>query len=37
VFGLIVGFIARALVLGRDDIGVRRTIATSEGASSPVL
>lgn len=27
VFGLIVGFIARALVPGRDDIGVVRTIA----------
>jgi uncharacterized membrane protein YeaQ/YmgE (transglycosylase-associated protein family) len=27
VFGLIVGFIARALVPGRDDIGVLRTIA----------
>jgi len=27
VFGLIVGFIARALVPGRDDIGVARTIA----------
>jgi uncharacterized membrane protein YeaQ/YmgE (transglycosylase-associated protein family) len=26
VFGLIVGFIARALVPGRDDIGVLRTI-----------
>jgi uncharacterized membrane protein YeaQ/YmgE (transglycosylase-associated protein family) len=27
VFGLVVGFIARALVPGRDDIGVLRTIA----------
>ena len=27
VFGLIVGFIARALVPGRDDIGVLRTVA----------
>lgn len=27
VFGLVVGFIARALVPGRDDIGVWRTIA----------
>jgi uncharacterized membrane protein YeaQ/YmgE (transglycosylase-associated protein family) len=27
VFGLVVGFIARALVPGRDDIGVFRTIA----------
>jgi uncharacterized membrane protein YeaQ/YmgE (transglycosylase-associated protein family) len=27
VFGLIVGFIARALVPGRDDIGVLKTIA----------
>jgi uncharacterized membrane protein YeaQ/YmgE (transglycosylase-associated protein family) len=27
VFGLIVGFIARALVPGRDNIGVLRTIA----------
>ena len=26
VFGLVVGFIARALVPGRDDIGVLRTI-----------
>jgi uncharacterized membrane protein YeaQ/YmgE (transglycosylase-associated protein family) len=26
VFGLIVGFVARALVPGRDDIGVLRTI-----------
>ena len=27
VFGLVVGFIARALVPGKDDIGVARTIA----------
>ena len=27
VFGIVVGFIARALVTGRDDIGVLRTIA----------
>ena len=27
VFGLVVGFIARALVPGRDDIGLLRTIA----------
>ena len=27
VFGLVVGFIARALVPGRDDIGVWKTIA----------
>jgi len=27
VFGLVVGFVARALVPGRDDIGVGRTIA----------
>jgi uncharacterized membrane protein YeaQ/YmgE (transglycosylase-associated protein family) len=27
VFGLIVGFVARALVPGRDDIGVLRTVA----------
>jgi len=27
IFGLIVGFIARALVPGKDDIGVLRTIA----------
>jgi uncharacterized membrane protein YeaQ/YmgE (transglycosylase-associated protein family) len=27
VFGLVVGFIARALVPGRDDIGVLRTVA----------
>jgi uncharacterized membrane protein YeaQ/YmgE (transglycosylase-associated protein family) len=27
VFGLVVGFIARALVPGRDNIGVMRTIA----------
>ena len=27
VFGLVVGFIARAVVPGRDDIGVLRTIA----------
>jgi len=27
VFGLIVGFIARALVPGKDDIGILRTVA----------
>lgn len=27
VFGLVVGFIARALVPGKDDIGILRTIA----------
>jgi uncharacterized membrane protein YeaQ/YmgE (transglycosylase-associated protein family) len=27
IFGLIVGFIARALVPGKDDIGILRTIA----------
>jgi uncharacterized membrane protein YeaQ/YmgE (transglycosylase-associated protein family) len=27
VFGLVVGFIARALVPGRDDIGVLKTVA----------
>ncbi len=27
VFGLVVGFIARALVPGRDDIGLLRTVA----------
>ena len=36
VFGLIVGFIARALVPGRDAIGVLRTIALGERLSGAI-
>ena len=33
IFGLIVGFIARALVPGKDDIGILRTIALGVAGS----